>query len=162
MTSRGLGNSLPDPSTTYFGVPTRNTNLGLEPGAVYVAVFSMATRKNYHWALVIATRERSWNFYHNTNQGGNFTSMHSTIHICSTLNHFWPLSKETPTTGLTCRTWLLDALYEMVDWGLLGLHPNRARIDQIEAEVLGRAMNVSGAIERDEEGTVTVSQYFEG
>ncbi|EZF30119.1 hypothetical protein H109_00848 [Trichophyton interdigitale MR816] len=76
--------------------------------------------------------------------------------------HFLNSIRETPTTGLTCRTWLLDALYEMVDWGLLGLHPNRARIDQIEAEVLGRAMNVSGAIERDEEGTVTVSQYFEG
>ncbi|EGD93931.1 hypothetical protein TESG_01461 [Trichophyton tonsurans CBS 112818] len=145
MTSRGLGNSLPDPSTTYFGVPTRNTNLGLEPGAVYVAVFSMATRKNYHWALVIATRERT------------ITSYSRDFHT-----HFLNSIRETPTTGLTCRTWLLDALYEMVDWGLLGLHPNRARIDQIEAEVLGRAMNVSGAIERDEEGTVTVSQYFEG
>lgn len=56
----------------------------------------------------------------------------------------------------------LDALYEMADRGLLGLQPNRAGIDQIKTEVLDHAINAFGAIERDEEDTVTASQYFEG
>src|SRR5690606_8467695 len=50
--------SFPEPSTAAHGDSTKNLDLALEPGAVYVALFRLSLKKNYHWpSLSQATRE---------------------------------------------------------------------------------------------------------
>ncbi|KAK2841642.1 hypothetical protein FQN49_006053 [Arthroderma sp. PD_2] len=177
MSSRGISKSLPKPSTAVAGPPTRNTSLSLEPGAVYVTVFSMAKKSSYHWAIVVATSNRSGIMYHNTNQGAGFyfepylhphllnsASFLAAIKV-STLTsytrdfhtHFLASVKEVPVEGRTCRTWVLDALYEQ---GLIGLQPNKAKIIEIETEVLNYAMAASGPGNRNAARTVVASRHF--
>ncbi|KAM5466931.1 hypothetical protein MauCBS54593_005550 [Microsporum audouinii] len=180
MSSHRENFSYPSPSTTVRGDPARNLNLELEEGALYIVIFGMAKAGTYHWALVVATSTRNGVLYHNTDRGGGFAveiKLHSyvlnsrsflaAIKVSDVTSytrdfnvHFAKQIMQVPAAEHTCRTWLLSALYEIADQGLIDLQPNKAKIDLIENEVLFHAQDaVQKKKDKDEGIVVTSGQY---
>ncbi|KAM5450747.1 hypothetical protein MaudCBS49596_004279 [Microsporum audouinii] len=169
--------NIPYPSTVTRDEATHNLSLELEPGMLYITIFQMDKRGTYHWALVIATTNRTGMVYHNANEGDGFhlsrflhphllnsarfltavkvsrlTDYERTFH-----EEFHSRIGEVPIEGHTCRTWLFDALFEVADQGLIGLQPNRAQLAQIETEAFNHAIDAGGV---DGEPTVVTSFAF--
>ncbi|PGH34294.1 hypothetical protein GX50_02877 [[Emmonsia] crescens] len=118
-----------------------NLDMKLRRGKVYVAMFALANPNHYHWALVMATNERSGMLYHNTNHGGpyafranyhnhllNSSSLVAVVEISS----ITPLDraihqrlaerlKSIPIGSLTCQPWLWNAIRLAAEEGFLGI-----------------------------------------
>ncbi|KAM5439868.1 hypothetical protein MferCBS31731_004279 [Microsporum ferrugineum] len=162
MTSRD--GEIPYPSAITSGDRTNNPSLELEPEMLYITLFRMPKDGNYHWALVIATTNRTGVVYHNTNDGeGFYISRFLHPHLLNSARFLVALKVsrltayernfheefhrrigEVPIEGHTCRTWLFDAFFEVADQGLIDLQPNRAQLVQIENEALMYAERAAG------------------
>ncbi|EFE37920.1 hypothetical protein TRV_07410 [Trichophyton verrucosum HKI 0517] len=176
MSSRNGG--IPNPSAITNGDRTHNPSLELEPGMLYITLFRMEKDGTYHWALVVATTNRTGMVYHNTNDGDGFylsrflhphllnsTRFLTAVKVSRLTDYerkfheeFHTRIGEVPIEGHTCRTWLLEALFEVSDQGLIDLQPNKAQISQIETEALDHAIR---AARRRGVATVVTSFCFE-
>lgn len=150
------GTLIPCPSNVANGAPTKNRDLRLEPGAVYLALFRMISEKNYHWALVFATHERTGMLYHNTNRGqGFFFEARLHPHLLNSDNiltlvkfsrinsndrdmhkHLAERLSSVPVSGHRCRTWLREALVLASQEGLIGITLDHRTFDEIGDEAL--------------------------
>lgn len=169
-------NTIPNPSTVAAGPPQRNVHLQLEPGNVYIALFRLAT--DYHWALVVATHTRTGMMYHNTNvpsQVFHFEArLHSHLLNSTTFLLAIKLSKITsynrpmhqyfvetlssvPASGRTCRTWLMVAVHELAEGGLIDFQSNPTNLEALEVEVQNRTAFASTS-----GNAIFVSQFYKG
>ncbi|EZG03678.1 hypothetical protein H106_06342 [Trichophyton rubrum CBS 735.88] len=114
--------------------------------------------------LVNATTNRTGIVCHNTNDGDGFylsqflhphllnsTRFLTAVKVSRLTDYerkfheeFHTRIGEVPIEGHTCRTWLLDALFEVSDQGLIDLQPKKAQLSQIETEALGYAIRAAG------------------
>ncbi|QSS49102.1 hypothetical protein I7I53_09369 [Histoplasma capsulatum var. duboisii H88] len=138
--------------------PQLNLHIKLQRGKVYIAMFAMSampSAKHFHWALAMATNERSGMVYHNTNQGGPYAfkaNYHSHLLNSSSLlglveiSSIIPLDRamhqrlaerlnSVPVDNLTCRPWLWRAIRLAAEEGFLGIDADKDDIiRQIEEE----------------------------
>ncbi|KAK2760388.1 hypothetical protein FQN54_002458 [Arachnomyces sp. PD_36] len=148
--------SIPDPSTVASGVASKNNHLELDPGGVYIAVFRMVSVKNYHWALIIATHERTGMMYHNTDRGQGFyfearlhTHLLNSDNLLSLVKvseitsydrefhkHLAQRLKSIPTSQHRCRTWLKEALILASQEGLIGINMMSNTFQILEDEAI--------------------------
>ena len=144
----------------------------LEPGAVYIVLFRMASPKTYQWALVLATDAKTGAIYQNTSDGGPFYFDYP-LHLNSTRflvalkisrissfdknfhSFFARVLRDVPTEGHKCRSWLHAAIYAIAEQGFIGLQPNHNTITDCENEAM---LEVIDAVENG--GKVIESTYY--
>ncbi|KAI1986372.1 hypothetical protein LOZ53_004721 [Ophidiomyces ophidiicola] len=166
---------IPNPSDVDRGPPVRNLELSIEPGSVYLVLFNMGSIKNFHWSLVVATTERTGMMYHNTNTSGAFKfDPYLHPHLLNSVTFLLALKfaeitsydrefhqyfantlSKISTENRTCRPWVLEAIYETADLGLIKFAPSRSEISLLATEAVL-------LVDADESKTpkVLVSKYF--
>lgn len=143
------------------------SDLYVEPSGLYIVLWSRGETSSFHWGLYLAKTEELGVIYHQINEQAYFESWRLSIEERAIWNSqrllaalkvgVYSLGTDpdavqylTDTVrgvkrGLngTCRTWVMDALFEIADSGLIDMQPDATNKEAVEWEATALAMQAA-------------------
>ncbi|PGH09248.1 hypothetical protein AJ80_07725 [Polytolypa hystricis UAMH7299] len=113
-----------------------------EPCGIYLILWSRGDTSTFHWGLYLARTDAKGVLYHQINDKTPSGDWELSIQERNVSHSRSLLGVERGPTG-TCRTWAMDALFEVADSGLIDMQPDKEIKKKIEQEAKALAMRAA-------------------
>lgn len=131
-----------------------DTGMRIEPKSIYMLLWRQDTPARFHWAIMASLTDRFGLIYHQARLGEDWKFIQEGKDVSRSHNlllamklgdisddpHEWierakKCMKETKVVGeFTCRTWALEAVYDLARAGILDANIDRATLYKFEEE----------------------------
>ncbi|KAI2025987.1 hypothetical protein LOZ07_006192 [Ophidiomyces ophidiicola] len=133
-----------------------DTGVRVDPKGVYLLLWEQGSPGAFHWGLFIARNEKTGVLYHQALRGAHWQFVMENQDVSTdnavvvvlkigsveSVNDTWmqyykDRIRETKVRKeFRCKNWVMAAIHELADSGIIGLQPNEQVIDKIEAEAI--------------------------